>query len=179
MTIMAKATKSLILAKFTELLKETDLDKITVTTLVSECEISRQTFYYHFADIEALINWSIKEKTAECLRQAKAASNVKDATVIYLSYIEANRFFIEKYLKSSLSAFSIKLFRNCTMEFIIAFYPKIVKSNHLSAEDTKFAIEFISNAIVGVIISSVMENRKIDIENFADRMNRTIFEKFI
>ncbi len=176
---MAKATKGLILAKFTELLKENDLDKITVTTLVSECEISRQTFYYHFADIEALINWSIKERTAECLRQAKSASNVKDATVLYLNYIENNRFFIEKYLKSSLSAVAIKLLRNSTMEFIIAFYPKIVKSNRFSAEDTKFAIEFISNAIVGVVISSVMESRKIDIENFADRMSRTIFERFI
>lgn len=176
---MAKATKSLILAKFTELLKETDLDKITVTMLVAECNISRQTFYYHFSDIEALINWSIKEKTAECLRQVKSASNVKDATVLYLNYAEANRFFIEKYLKSSLSSVALKLLRNSTMEFIIAFYPKIVKTNYLSAEDTKFAIEFISNALVGVVLSSVMENRKIDTENFADRMYRTIFNKFI
>ena len=41
---MAKSTKAQILQHFSELLKDYDLDKITVTMLVSECEISRQTF---------------------------------------------------------------------------------------------------------------------------------------
>jgi len=176
---MAKATKNLILTKFTELLKDNELDKITITMLVSKCNISRQTFYYHFSDIEALINWSIKEKTAECLKQAKSASNVTQATVLYLTYIENNRFFIEKYFNSSLSAFAARLMRNSTMEYIIYFYTKLVKANHFSAEDTKFAVEFISNAIVGVIITSILEKRKFDIENFADKMTRTIFEKFV
>lgn len=176
---MAKATKSLILTKFTELLKETELDKITVTMLVAECNISRQTFYYHFSDIEALINWSIKEKTAQCLKNAKSAANVKDATVLYLTYIENNRFFIEKYFNSSLNSYTARLLRNSTMEFIIAFYPKLIKTAHFSAEDTKFIIEFISNAIAGVIMTSIFEKKKIDIESFADKMNRTIFERFL
>lgn len=176
---MAKATKSLILAKFSELLKEIDLDKITVTMLVSECNISRQTFYYHFSDIEALINWSIKEKTAECLKQAKSAANVKDATVLYLTYIENNRFFIEKYFNSSLSSYTTRLLRNSTMEYIIAFYSKLVKTSHFSADDTKFIIEFISNAIVGVVMTSIFEKRKIDIESFAEKMDRTIFDRFL
>lgn len=176
---MAKATKSLILTKFTELLKETELDKITVTMLVAECNISRQTFYYHFSDIEALINWSIKEKTAQCLKNAKSAANVKDATVLYLTYIENNRFFIEKYFNSSLNSYAARLLRNSTMEFIIAFYPKLIKTAHFSAEDTKFIIEFISNAIAGVIMTSIFEKKKIDIESFADKMNRTIFERFL
>jgi len=176
---MAKATKNLILTNFTELLKKTELDTITVTMLVAECNISRQTFYYHFSDIEALINWSIKEKTAECLKSAKSAANVKDATVLYLTYIENNRYFIEKYLNSSLNAYTARLLRNSTMEYIIAFYPKIIKTVHFSAEDTKFIIEFISNAIAGVVITSIFEKKKIDIENFADKMNRTVFKSFL
>lgn len=176
---MAKTTKNLILTKFSELLKETELDKITVTMLVAECNISRQTFYYHFADIEALINWSIREKTAECLKNAKSASNVRDATVLYLTYIESNRFFIEKYFNSSLNSYTVRLLRNGTMEYIIAFYPKLIKTAHFSAEDTKFIIEFIANAITGVIMASILEKRKIDIESFADKMNRTIFERFL
>lgn len=176
---MAKATKGLILTKFSELLNETELDKITVTMLVAKCNISRQTFYYHFADIEALINWSIREKTAECLKNAKTASNVKDATILYLTYIENNRFFIERYFNSSLNSYTIKLLRNSTMEYIIAFYPKLIKTAHFSAEDTKFIIEFISNAITGVVMTSILEKRKIDINSFADKMNRTIFERFL
>ena len=41
---MAKSTKSQILQHFSKLLKDHELDKITVTMLVNECEISRQTF---------------------------------------------------------------------------------------------------------------------------------------
>ncbi len=64
---MAKSTKTQILQSFSELLKNNDLDKITVTMLVNECNISRQTFYYHFTDIQALINWGIQQNTAGCL----------------------------------------------------------------------------------------------------------------
>lgn len=176
---MSKSTKALILSKFTELLKEYDLDKITVTMLVSKCNISRQTFYYHFSDIESLINWSVKEKTNQCLASAKSASNVKDATVCYLTYIKENKFFINKYFNSSLFPYTVKLLRNSTTEYIFAFYSKLVKNSHYSTEDTKFIIEFMSNAITGLIVSSITGKKEIDIEDYAERMSRTVFDHFL
>ena len=58
---MAGKTKLQILKSFSVLLADHELDKITVTMLVEECHISRQTFYYHFADIQALIDWGVQQ----------------------------------------------------------------------------------------------------------------------
>lgn len=40
-----------------ELLKHKPLDKITVKELVDTCNISRQSFYYHFQDIMDVVEW--------------------------------------------------------------------------------------------------------------------------
>lgn len=41
-----------------ELSQEKPLKKITVTDLVTHCGVNRGTFYYHFKDIQDLINWT-------------------------------------------------------------------------------------------------------------------------
>ena len=42
------------------LLAKKAIDDITVREIVELCEIRRQTFYYHFADIYALMDWTLE-----------------------------------------------------------------------------------------------------------------------
>lgn len=53
---MAKLTEKAILNTFDEMIQEMPFDKITVTALVERCEISPNTFYYHYQDIYALLD---------------------------------------------------------------------------------------------------------------------------
>lgn len=53
---MAKLTQKTILATFEAMLREMPFDKITVSALVARCEISSNTFYYHYQDIYDLLN---------------------------------------------------------------------------------------------------------------------------
>ena len=39
------------------LLTEKYVKKLTVKDIVEECHITRQTFYYHFADIPEMFRW--------------------------------------------------------------------------------------------------------------------------
>ena len=48
---MAKQTQKFIMSTFMQLLERESLDKITVRDIVEECEINRNTFYYHYSDI--------------------------------------------------------------------------------------------------------------------------------
>ena len=43
--------KNVLADTFAEMVKQGNVDKITVKALIEECHISRQTFYYHFQDI--------------------------------------------------------------------------------------------------------------------------------
>ncbi len=53
---MANYTRKAILSNFQQMLMEKPFDKITVSALVERCEISSNTFYYHFRDIYDLLD---------------------------------------------------------------------------------------------------------------------------
>lgn len=53
---MATHTKRIIIEEFQKMLEEMSFDKITVSALVKRCEISPNTFYYHYQDIFALLS---------------------------------------------------------------------------------------------------------------------------
>ena len=57
---MREDMKSMIADTFSQMLEKEDIDKITVTKLIGECHISRQTFYYHFQDIQNNIQSYLK-----------------------------------------------------------------------------------------------------------------------
>lgn len=52
---MTQFTSKAIEESFIRLLNERPLDKITIKDIVDDCGISRNTFYYHFQDITALL----------------------------------------------------------------------------------------------------------------------------
>lgn len=60
---MANYTHKAILQTFGEMLTEMPFEKITVSALVARCEISSNTFYYHFQDIYDLLDeWMDEQK---------------------------------------------------------------------------------------------------------------------
>lgn len=48
---MAETTKKALAASLKKFLAEKPLSKVTVTDITEDCEVNRQTFYYHFKDI--------------------------------------------------------------------------------------------------------------------------------
>ena len=54
---MATATKQDIAIAFLRILERKPFRKITVRNLVEECGVNRTTFYYHYQDIYAIVEW--------------------------------------------------------------------------------------------------------------------------
>ena len=48
-------TRNMIRSVFIEMLDERPFDEITVTDLVTRCEINRKTFYYYYQDLYAVL----------------------------------------------------------------------------------------------------------------------------
>lgn len=55
-------TREAIINAFTQLLDEKPMNKITVKDIVARCDINRNTFYYYFPDIPALVDKLLEEK---------------------------------------------------------------------------------------------------------------------
>lgn len=69
---MADFTKRAIKASFLKLLDERPLSRITVKEIAADCGINRNTFYYHYEDIPALLMEIIKDNMDEILREYPA-----------------------------------------------------------------------------------------------------------
>ena len=64
---MAQFTKKAIIDAFIELIGERPFDKITVKDIVTRCGVNRNTFYYYFEDIYALVDELFKIETQNIL----------------------------------------------------------------------------------------------------------------
>ena len=75
---MALDMKEMIARAAGKLLMEGKTKKLTVKDIVSECHITRQAFYYHFADIPELLHWVLQQREADALRDYQALESMEE-----------------------------------------------------------------------------------------------------
>lgn len=73
--MMAEAVRKLLMDK--------KVKKLTVKDIVEECQITRQSFYYHFEDIPALLQWNIGAGDREDAAGGAQNGRVKRPFAIY------------------------------------------------------------------------------------------------
>ncbi len=78
---IAQAAKALLLEK--------GANKLTVKNIVEKCQITRQTFYYHFEDILALCRWILEHDTERTILEAKTQGDA-EARLRYLFVVAIN-----------------------------------------------------------------------------------------
>lgn len=77
----AARSKRLIREAFMKLLKEKELEKITVTDIVKQADINRSTFYAHYPDVQGLLEElenEIIDSTMEILNETSYVNIIKD-----------------------------------------------------------------------------------------------------
>ena len=75
---MAADMKETIALAARTLLFEKRVKKLTVKDIVEECRITRQTFYYHFADIPDLLRWAMKQGITHWLKGMDAQTGPEE-----------------------------------------------------------------------------------------------------
>ncbi len=80
--------KSKIADVLNDMLKHKNLDKITVKELVDACNISRQSFYYHFRDIMDVVEWYQNKALKQSIEKNLEAPTYKEAIkgIIYEAF---------------------------------------------------------------------------------------------
>ena len=64
---MSNITKRALEDSLKHLLLKKPVNKITINDISEDCGVNRATFYYHFQDIYALIEWSCEEDSRKAL----------------------------------------------------------------------------------------------------------------
>ncbi len=109
---MSNFTKLAIMESFVKLSKEMPIEKITVTKITEKCGINRNTFYYYYQDVYALLEEiiDIKMQKLFVLDEENIEDSWKASLRLIGQYAVKNEEFI-KYLYQSMGrdAFGDKL----------------------------------------------------------------------
>lgn len=83
-------TKKTLAASLKKLMRKKPLSRVTVSEIVRDCGMNRNTFYYHFEDIYALLKWMLDQETVEVIRQIDLVIDYEEAILYVLRYIGEN-----------------------------------------------------------------------------------------
>ena len=75
---MAQITRTAIMDTFVRLLQQMPMDQITVQAITAECGISRNTFYYHYSDIYALLKAMLQRDMDMLLSQRNQGESARE-----------------------------------------------------------------------------------------------------
>ena len=167
---MAKQTQKFIMSTFMQLLENESLDKITVRDIVEECEINRNTFYYHYSDIYDLLDDVFRVEAEKFLEQ-----DVDDNTTFGEEYARAAQFVL-KYRKAILHIYDSKkrdvlenYLETLAFSFINRFVKKESEGYALSDDDVDYITGFYTHAIVGNTIEWIKRKLPSGQERFIER----------
>ncbi len=73
---MANFTKEAIKATFIRMLEEQQFSDITVKNIVEECGINRNSFYYHYRDLPALLEEIIREESDAVIEKYSSVNSI-------------------------------------------------------------------------------------------------------
>ncbi len=89
---MAGFTKRAIINTFFKMLEERPLNKITVTDIVKECGINRNSFYYHYEDIPSLVkDWMRTEFMKKIDENAESGKSIAENLDVFINFVLANK----------------------------------------------------------------------------------------
>lgn len=71
-----------------QLMKSQPLDKITVTDIVENCDVSRQSFYRLFQDKYDLVNWYFEVLAQQSFKQMGVLYTLKEGLMKKFQFIE-------------------------------------------------------------------------------------------
>lgn len=168
---MSTKKKLLIVNEFISLVKENEYDKISVTDLVASCNISRQTFYYHFDDIDHMIKWAFDYEMHEMLTSIDENSNYFEALSLFTSLLNKYHFILKNSLKTTKSVFIFNLLYQTIFDYSIEYYKQSPK-HRATLDSQRFWLSYTSSALTGLIFLEV-QKEKPDYQSIVKQISNT------
>lgn len=148
--IIADAAKKLVIEK--------KIKRLTVKDIVAECGITRQTFYYHFDDIPALIQW-ILQKDADCLLQEVDLHNNPEKHFLHWFQMASR---LSPYIKKSMETNYGQELEVLIKQQVYRIFRKIAEKENLFPDYNRWELDLIlhyhCHAVLGIMEDVVDEN---------------------
>ena len=146
-------TKKKIASSMMDLLKKKPIDKITITDITVNCDMSRQLFYRYFVDKYDLINWMYEEDCGSVIYTGEEKFSLKSWIKYILDVIEEKKNFYIHAIQNDTEKIFEKLILDKT-RFYLSNIIKYKTSSELTKQ-LEFLIEMTARSLVDMIIFEI------------------------
>jgi AcrR family transcriptional regulator len=159
---LANFTKKAIKASFLKLLTQQPLHKITVRDIVEDCGINRNSFYYHFHDIPALLEEIITEQVNALIQQYPSIASLDECLdAAFQTALENKRAVMHIYHSVSHDIFERSMMKIC--EHMVTAYFNTALPNPLIPDcDRNNLIRFVKCELFGMCIEWILNEMRND-----------------
>lgn len=133
------------------LLNEKNRKKLTVTDIVEECHITRQTFYYHFKDIPDMLMWNIQRQYDSLLEALSDKKSIEEIVEYCLLLIVEHKQYAQKVMASNYGEVMV----NLVVSTIKNFFWEAIEKNELfpynTVEEKNLIVAYYACAVGGLV----------------------------
>lgn len=149
---MPNFTRLAIKASFLKLLNEQPLNRISVRSIVEDCGINRNSFYYHFRDIPTLIEEIVKDEMDALIAKYPTVDSMDECLGAAVRYaLENKRAIMHIYHSGNRDIYERYSMRLC--EYVVtSFLNTAVGKEPADAEGRRMAVRFLKCELYGLMI---------------------------
>lgn len=182
----ALITKKVIAYSFKHLMKTKDFNKISITEIMMQAELRRQTFYDHFTDKYDLLAWLYHQEFTENVEHYIDYEPWPEILKRVLSYFEKNKLFYQKALAVTEQNSFDQFLTEHTHQFFITILEKQEQPDldlTSKTSSTAYSISeysyFYAVGFTGIVKSWLLNNCREPIDDITDYLTVIIQHSII
>ena len=162
--LKSENTKKSLAKSLKTLMKKKKFNKITINDIVKLSNVNRNTFYYHFEDINALLKWTFDQETFDFLKTFDMTTDFQKALNFIIDYVENNKHILN-CVTNSLGREQMKQFFSDDLKDVVKMIiDASEKELNLKVNDDfkKYLCNFYTEAIAGNLLAYFKNKETID-----------------
>ena len=148
---MATGTKEALASALRQMMTVKPIDKVTVKDIVEICGVNRQTFYYHFDDVDDLLEWVFEQDSDRVFPKEVVYDRWMEDMMGYFDYLESNSAFTLNVYNSNSRLYMLRYLRSRMESCIRSFAEIASEGKNIDRQDFEFVVEFYANCAIGFI----------------------------
>lgn len=145
-------TKQAITESFLQLLDEKPFSKITVKNIVERCGINRNTFYYHYQDIPALLEEILISRIDALVEKHCQIGSLEDCIAITVQYFTENKKSVMHVYRSLPREIFIQHLNHLLMYLVREYITNISSALSIAPEDKEIIVRYFKCLLVGIFL---------------------------
>ena len=167
---MAVRTKQAIRQAFIELLNERPLDKISVKDIAERSTVNRNTFYYYYADIYALVEEIFQTETQLFMEKLHSYASWEEAFREATAFVSENKRAVHHLFNSGNRNILEHYYHKVTYAAMLSYVRGQAEGLSAAEEDIQALAQFYAAALSGMTADWLRGGMKSNVNDHIDRL---------